>query len=228
MDYSKLEYYLSRPRLDRFLIAAGGSHFKAQKLYRINLRVSQAFYPVLNLFEIFFRNAVYKQVSSYFSDPNWIINEKTGFMSNQSLSASNYFLKKNVHKAEKSIRRKGSAITAGKVVAEQSLGFWTSLFDPHHYRLIGGSPIHSFPNKPAHANRGLINQKLDLIRGFRNRVYHNEPICFKNTHIDFSHSLHITGEIYDLLRWIDPDLTDYVDYFNGIDSKINLVDKVFP
>ena len=225
MDYSKLEYYLSKPRLDRFLAATGGSHSKAQKLYRINLRVSQEFYPVLNLFEIFFRNSVYKKVAKYFSDPEWIINEKAGFMSDKSLSKSKYFLKKNVHKAESTIRRKGSVITAGKVVAEQSLGFWTSLFDPHHYKLIGGSPILSFPNKPANANRRLINQKLNKIREFRNRVYHNEPICFDNMQIDFSYSLHIEGEIYDLLRWIDSDLIVYVNYFNGIGSKIELADK---
>ncbi|MCF8307452.1 MAG: hypothetical protein K9I68_00435 [Bacteroidales bacterium] len=227
MDYTKLEYYLSKPRLNRFLQATG-SHSKAQKLYRINLRVSQEFYPVLNLFEIFFRNTVYQCVAIYFSNPNWIITEKSGFMSDQSLSSSNYFLKKSVQKAERAIRRKGSPITAGKVVAEQSLGFWTSLYDPHHYRLVGGSPIQGFPNKPAYANRRFINQKLNIIREFRNRVYHNEPICFNNVHVEFSHAKHIEDEIYDLLNWIDSDLTKYVDYFNDIDSKINLVNKIFP
>lgn len=70
MEYQKLEYYLSQPRLDRFLVATGNSKSKAQKLYRINLRTAQAFYPVLNLFEIFFRNMVHYQVSSYFANPN--------------------------------------------------------------------------------------------------------------------------------------------------------------
>jgi len=142
-------------------------------------------------------------------------------MSNPTLAPSRFFLKKSIQKAEKTIKRKGSAVTSGKVIAEQSFGFWASLFDTHHYRLIGGSPIHAFPLKPAYANRNLINQKLNKIRAFRNRIYHNEPICFNGQHIDFSEAREIKEEIYELLNWIDEDLTDYVEYFNGIQSKID-------
>lgn len=201
MEYQKLEYYLSQPRLDRFLIATGNSKSKAQKLYKINLRVSQSFYPILNLFEIFFRNIANYQVSSHFTNPNWII-------------------------AEKAIRRKGGIITSGKIVAEQSFGFWTSLFDTHHYRLIGGVVIHCFPNKPPHVNRNILNQKLNKIREFRNRVYHNEPICFNGNTIDFTEAITIRNEIYELLEWIDSDLTNYVDYFDGINTKINMIDNL--
>lgn len=226
MEYQKLEYYLSQPRLDRFLIATGNSKSKAQKLYKINLRVSQSFYPILNLFEIFFRNIANYQVSSHFANPNWIIAEKNGFMSNPSLSASRFFLKNSVSKAEKAIRRKGGIITSGKIVAEQSFGFWTSLFDTHHYRLIGGVVIHCFPNKSPHVNRNILNQKLNKIREFRNRVYHNEPICFNGNTIDFTEAITIRNEIYELLEWIDSDLTNYVDYFDGINTKINMIDNL--
>lgn len=200
MDYNKLEYFLSKPRLGRFLIATENSRSKAQKLYRINLRVSQAFYPVLNLFEIFIRNILNYQISSYFSNSNWIITEKTGFMNDPSLASSRYYLKKSVTKAERAIRRKGGTITAGKVIAEQSLGFWTSLFDTHHYRLIGGSVIQGFPNKPPHMNRNQVNQKLNDVREFRNRVYHNEPICFSNDEIDFTEAIMIRQTIHELLE----------------------------
>ncbi len=223
MEYGKLEYYLSQPRLDRFLSATGNSKTKAQKLYRINLRVSQAFYPVLNLFEIFFRNIVNYQVSSYFTNPNWIITEKNGFMSDPTLKLSRFFLKNSVSNAERTIRRRRGIITSGKLIAEQSFGFWTSLFDTHHYRLIGGVVIHCFQNKPAYVNRNVLNQKLNNIREFRNRVYHNEPICFNGNMIDFTEAMNIKNEIYELLDWIDADLTNYVDYFNGIDTKINMI-----
>lgn len=202
------------------MLASGNSKVKAQKLYRVNLRVSQAFYPVLNLFEIFLRNTLNDHISSYFSNPNWIISEKTGFMSDPSLNPSNFYLKKSIQKAERVITRKGSSVTSGKVIAEQSLGFWTSLFDTHHYRLIGGSPILAFPYKPAHANRNFINQKLNRIREFRNRIYHNEPICFNGQDLDFAEANEIKEAIYDLLNWIDPELTAYVEYFNAIHSKI--------
>lgn len=226
MEYQKLEYYLSKPRLDRFLTATSNSKSKAQKLYRINLRVAQSFYPVLNLFEIFFRNIVNYQVSSHFTNPNWIIAEKHGFMSDSSLNASRFYLKNSVTNAERVIRRKGGVITSGKVIAEQSFGFWTSLFETHHYRLIGGVVIHCFPNKLPHVNRSILNQKLNRVREFRNRVYHNEPICFNGTSIDFAEATRIKNEIYELLEWIDVDLSSYVDYFNGIDSKINMINHL--
>ncbi len=226
MEYRKLEYYLSQPRLDQFLIATGNSKSKAQKLYRINLRVAQSFYPVINLFEIFFRNIVNYQVSSHFANPNWIITEKNGFMNDPSLSLSRFFLRNSVNKAERTIRRKGGTVTPGKVIAEQSLGYWTSLFDTHHYRLIGGVVIHCFPHKPAQINRNLLNQKLNNVREFRNRIYHNEPICFNGNTVDFTEATNIKHEIYELLGWIDADLTYYVDYFNGIDTKINMINNL--
>lgn len=226
MDYNKLEYFVSQPRINRFLIATGNSKSKAKKLYRINLRVSQSFYPVLNLFEIFLRNTVNYQVSSHFGNPNWIITEKNGFMNDPSLRGSRFFLQKSVQKAENTINRKRGVVTSGKVIAEQSFGFWTSLFDTHHYRLIGGIIIHCFPNKPRHMNRSQINQKLTRIREFRNRVYHNEPICFNGNTIDFTQAINIKREIYELLNWIDTDLADYTDYFNGIDRKINTINNL--
>ncbi|WP_348823833.1 hypothetical protein [Flavobacterium aestuarii] len=226
MRYNKLEYYLSQPRLNIFLLVSGNSKTKAQKLYIANLRVAQSFYPVLNLFEIFLRNIFNYQISAHFANPNWIVTEKNGFMNDNSLSGSRFFLKNSIISAERTIRRKGGVVTAGKVVAEQSFGFWTSLFDTHHYRLIGGVVIHSFNNKPAGINRSAISQKLKRIREFRNRVYHNESICFNGNAIDFTYAENIKSEIYEMLNWIDSDLTDYVEFFDAIDSKIIIAKQI--
>lgn len=138
MNYSQLEYYVSQPRINRFLRACGNSKSKAQKLYRINLRVSQSFYPLLNLFEIFLRNTIYNHIATHFHDADWIITQKNGFMNTSLLAQSNYFLKTNVIKAENNIRKFGRTVTSGKIVAEQTLSFWTSFFDGHHYRLLSG------------------------------------------------------------------------------------------
>jgi hypothetical protein len=221
MEYVKLEYYLSKPRLDRFLQATGNSRSRAKKLYRVNLRVSQSFYPVLNLFEIFLRNSLNHHLSGYFSNDDWIITEKAGFMQDPTLKGSKFHLRACVMNAEKVLRRKGSSISSGKVIAEQSFGFWTSLFERHHYRLIGGTPIQCFPNKPATVNRSTISQMLNRIRRFRNRVYHNEPICFNNSQISFAQAQRIKADTFNLLNWIDPALVKYVDYFNSIDTRIN-------
>ncbi|MBN2857989.1 MAG: Abi family protein [Candidatus Delongbacteria bacterium] len=223
MKYSTLEYYISQPRLKRYLTATNNSKTKAMKLYQKNLRVSQAFYPILNLFEIFLRNVIDYQISSHFANPNWIITEKNGFMNNPSLLPSKYFLKNSVANAEKTIAgNKGKIpVTSGKVIAELSFGFWTSLFQKYHYKLIGGVVIHCFPKKPLNVNRHIINNKLNNIRLFRNRIYHNEPICFNGNDIDFSNAKIIRKDIYELLEWIDVDLVKYTSAFDSIDKKIN-------
>lgn len=226
MEYSKLEYFVSQPRLDRFLIAAGHSKTKAQKLYRANLRVSQAFYPILNLFEITLRNCINYQLSSHFSNSNWIIIEKNGFMSDSTLAPSQFYLKNSIIKAERNIRRNRTSITSGKVIAEQSFGFWTSLFEPHHYRLVGGSPIHVFTQKPSFVNRNIITQKLKKIREFRNRIYHNEPICFNASSIDYTDALFVLNEIYELLNWIDLEIKKYFEYYDSVNEKISIANRI--
>lgn len=226
MDYYKLEYYASEARLNRFLKASKNSKIKAQKLYHANLKVSQSFYPILNLFEVFFRNSCYYQISSHFTNPNWIITEKNGFMSDPSLSKSKFYLKKCILNAENGIKRKHGTLTSGKVLAEQSFGFWTSFFEPHHYKLIGGVVIHCFPNKPKTVNRSILSQKLDRVREFRNRVYHNEPICFNGNEIDFTSATLIKVEIYELLDWIDKELSDYVKTFDTIDNCISSANRI--
>jgi hypothetical protein len=227
LNFNKFEYFISEPRINRFLRATNNSKSKAQNLYRVNLRVAQSFYPILNLFEIFLRNSINYQISSYFTNPSWIITEKQGFMSDPSLSPSRFKMRSSVQYAERIIRQRGATLTTGKVIAEQTFGFWTSLFDTHHYRLIGGCVIHCFPNKPPQVNRNIINQNLHRVREFRNRIYHNEPICFNNNnHIDFMEAINIKDSIYNLLDWMDSDLVDYVKYFDNVDSKIDSANNI--
>lgn len=226
MKYNKLEHFISQPRLNRFFIASGNSKQKAQNLYHANLKVAQAFYPILSLFEVVLRNVCNHQISSAFANPDWIIIEKIGFMNDSTLSRSNFFLRNSVLNAEKNIIKTGRTVTAGKVVAEQSFGFWTSLFEPHHYRLIKGAVIHAFPNKPAYVNRSILSQKLIRIREFRNRIYHNEPICFNHATFDFTQAAEVKQDIYELLEWIDIDLPAYVQTYDTIDRRISLANNM--
>lgn len=220
MNYDNIEEYLSRERLNRYLRASQNSKLKAMTLYRVNIRLSQAFYPILNLFETFLRNALYNQVAKYFVDSEWIITQKDIFMADPSLNGTRYFLRSEVERAERSIQRRSNRVSSAKIVAEQNLGFWTSLFDPHHFRLMGGVVINSFPHKPIHANRKAIAGMLKEIREFRNRVYHNEPICFKGNDRDFSKAIQIREYIIELTGWIDPKLLKTLKYYDNILKKI--------
>ena len=220
MKYHTLEKYASVQRMNRFL-AATGSKSGAMSLYRANLLVSQAFYPVLNLMEIFLRNSLYACVEKYFSNPDWIITGKNGFMNDTTLAKSGYYLKNSVINAENKMQKKGIIASAEKILSEQSFSFWVSLFESCHYKLIGGSVIHSFPHKPSHVNRKAIFLLLTKIRDFRNRIYHNEPVCFNGTVVDFSHARKIRTDLFGMLGWMNIDIKKYVEYFDTIDKQIN-------
>ena len=226
MKYEDVEKLVSQPRLDRYLIACGNSKLKAKKLYSANLRVAQSFYPVLNLFEIILRNRIHYQLSGHFTNPDWIIVEKNGFMNHNSLRPSGFYLRNQVIKAERKISRRRRRITTGKVIAEQTFGFWTTLFEPHHYRLVGGSRINCFPSNPTTANRRSISVKLQKIRDFRNRIYHNESICFDGTSIDFDQAESAKNSLFDLLTWIGITAKEFVEKFDNIENKIRIGKRI--
>ena len=135
----------------------------------------------------------------------------------KNLYGPNFDLKRHVQKAETNVR---GTITPGKIISEQTFGFWTSLFEPRHYRLISGRVMSCFPNKPSSIDRVDIAKSLKAIREFRNRIYHNEAICFNNITIDFAHAQYIKTAIYELLDWMDSDLSAYVVTFDEVDIKI--------
>lgn len=237
MDYEKFQGSVSKPRLDKYLNSCGGSREKALKLYEANLAVAQAYYPVLNLFEVFLRNSINEQLAIYFTDRGWIKNQKTGFMADSSLGA-NFWMQKEVQGVEDKIRAKIEAsmssamdkskikINANKIISQLSLGFWTSFFDPDHFKLVNGTVLQCFPNKPTAINRGRIILMLNRIRDFRNRIYHNQAICFDETRIDFSKAEKIRDDIFKLLEWMDGDMAKYVNRFDDIDSKIKAAHSI--
>lgn len=224
INFKKLTHYLSHHRIERFLNATSNSEENAELLYRRNVKLAQSFYPILNLFEIFLRNAINNVVSDHLDDETWVISQKDEFMAHHSLERSNYYLKRQVENAIRDISSTGRVVTPGKVIAEQSFGFWTSLFQNHHYRLIQGAPIRCFANKPREENRSSIEGHLKQIRIFRNRVYHNEPICFNMHHVDFTPAVEINSLIISMLSWIDEDLASYVHSYNSVEEVIRSFD----
>lgn len=215
--------YLSRPRYNRYLLATGNNHSRAKRLYNANIRLAQSFHPILSQFEVILRNSLCLKLSIHFADPDWIINEKAGFMSHTSLASSHYFLRTSVRKTESNLTRRTIPITSGKIISDQNFGFWLALFLPHHYRLIAGQPIHIFPHKPVIEDRASLYSKLDDIRSFRNRVNHCEPICFQGHNIDCTEAIEIRTKLYDILSWINPELVPFFEQVDNIQTKVNQI-----
>ncbi len=211
--------YLSRPRYNRYLIATANNKSRAKRLYTANIRLAQAFHPILSQFEVVFRNSLNGVLAAYFSDQDWIINQKTGFMRDNSLRNSHYFMRTCVQKSETKLTRRAIPITSGKIISDQTFGFWLAFFLSHHYSLVGGQPIHIFSHKPRNENRASIYDKLDEIKKFRNRVNHCEPICFIGHNIDCSYALDVRTKIYNIITWIDPSLVPFFECMDNIPKK---------
>jgi len=235
MNYKNFEFHFSKPRLNRYYYAAGSSRTKAIRMYKQNLLVAQAMHPVIGVFEVVLRNSIHRAISEHFKDENWIVNQKEGFMSDKTLvfrnnpskiSKRNDFLKKEVMKAEQKLRMKlaiysSAKIDAGNIIAEQTFGFWTNFFEPHHYKILKGKPIQIFHNLPHGIGRKEILNNLNAIRQFRNRINHNEPICFVDNKFSYSEIEAIHQSIYELLNYIDDRILDFVKTIDKTEETLN-------
>ena len=235
MRFQKVRLYLSSSRIDRYQIATGNSLTKAVKLYKANLKIAQSFHPILGILEVTLSNRINTILSGYFADPDWIINQKNGFMIDSSLTYQNYrtkrmvtndYLKSSVEKSERRLRRLRIPVTSGKIIADQTLGFWTDLFELSHYRILRGRPIQVFNHLPAGIGRTDVCDRLNKVRKFRNRINHNEPICFDGNNIDFTHAEDVYNSIIELISWIDPELIEWILNMDSVMIKINNAKKI--
>ena len=229
MEFTNFRNHFSSPRIGRYMTACSNDTKRCVKLYKSNLIVAQSFHPLLGSLEVVLRNGINDQLTSYFADPDWIINQKTGFMVHPILKyvskktaqvETNKFLLNSVKGAEKKLRKRGIGITSGRIISEQTFGFWTDLFENHHYKILKGRPIKLFKNLPAGFGRTEVLNELSKVRQFRNRINHNEPICFVGTAIDFSNTLSVYNSILNLLQWINPELLQWIKNIDKIKATI--------
>lgn len=161
------------------------------------------------------RNQLHYALAAHFSDVKWIINQKTGFMSDPSLTHMVKktgklmvidFLKKEVERSEHTLLGKNRNVTSGRVIAELNLGFWNSLYEKHHYALLKGVPCQIFKNLPTGYGRKEVNTIIQEIWRLRNRVSHSEPLCFTNKMFDMTYAKDMYAKISNFLSWISPEI----------------------
>lgn len=242
VNYAKIKKYISAPRLEAYEIVCMNDTQRALKLYQTNIRLSQAFYPLLTIFEVIFRNAINEELTMKFSDQNWLINQKNSFMIDPSLTSpdrisgkpkNNHFMKISIEKIE---NRHPNKCTQGKIISSLELGFWVAFFDKHHFKILLGRPIKIFSKLPQGTNRDTIFEKLLRIKEFRNRVYHNEAIIFSRDHnnspifrLDDAHKVY--NDIKDLMTWLGIDFIKWAQKINNVNYEVkraNLVFSMYP
>lgn len=228
-EYEIFEKYLSAPRIERYLLAAKSNRQSCINLYKSNLNISKAFHPVLGLFEVVLRNKISHALSRHFNDEDWIINQQSGFMIDSSLDyindrgvkiETNRFIYNSVKRAEQKLLNRSIPINSNRLIAEQSMSFWTELFEKKYYKILKGRPIKIFEKLPNDISRVNISNRLNKIRRFRNRINHNEPICFEGLNVALTIPIETLEAIITLLKWINPETLKLLEEFNDVENEI--------
>jgi len=217
MKVNLIQKLISATRFERYLIAAGNKGQRAIRLYKANLRIAKAFHPVLGLFEIILRNCLNEELKIHFKDADWAINKKHLLTT---------VMVQGIRDVERRLQKKGGVITNSKIIADQNFGFWTQQLEKQVFKILGGSPIHAFKNLPKNMNRADISRRLNDIRVFRNRINHNEPICFKADQIDFLEMEKIYGLIHEVLDWLDPEAKKLIFEIDTVRKEIEKAKRI--
>jgi hypothetical protein len=204
--WKNLQRILSSERLFAYGADGAGPRTIVSR-YLWNMALCESLYAPLQLFEVGLRNSIDQSMLQIVGVPNWYDTVQ--------LTGWGY---QKVGDAKTKISKQRYTVTSGRVVAELSLGFWTSLFEPHYERpdarfLPGGIKL-VFPKLPKSLHKHkFIKSRLDRVRKLRNRVFHHERIV---------HWLDLQQQhesMLEVIEWIDFDLgsiADKVDSFNQI------------
>ena len=194
MNKQYVEKVFSAERMQKYFAAHPGNEAKALLHYRCNIQISEALYPVLSTLEVALRNAVNQELIHKFNASDWY----SHFPTTPGLAKLN----KVITTAQQLITRRKELVTPPKVVAELTLGFWVRLFNAEFERILWKDLRQAFPNLPkVQKQRKNVSAPLNNFRNLRNRVSHNEPICWCFTHLQHAHQAMRT-----VMGWLNKDL----------------------
>ena len=184
---------------------------RAIKHYQSNIKLAEAFYTSLSVLEVALRNALSRELETMTGRIDWY----AVFPNTPGLSNLNRY----VTKASKQIAGRHESITPSKIIAELTLGFWVSLLNTEYELLLWKDLRRAFPYlEKKNRQRKNVSAPLNRFRAFRNRVFHNESICWNMQRVQEIHE-----ELLLLLGWINKDLPKFLDDFDRFDDVQNAI-----
>ena len=136
--------------------------------YLYNIKLCKSFYSSLNMFEIAFRNSVDRALQDFTGTSDWF--EKVRLARECA---------EKIYAAKKKIQKRKKPISHDRIIAELTLGFWTSLFSKRYAQEKFQPYIikHCFKNaSKAERSATSLWNNLEKIRLLRNRVFHYERL----------------------------------------------------
>lgn len=215
MKHNKLffEKVFSEKRMERYFILYPNDESRAVKHYQSNIKLTEAFYTSLSVLEVALRNALSRELKTMTGRDDWYaIFANTPGLTN---------LNKYITQASKQIAGRHEQITTSKIIAELTLGFWVSLLNAEYELLLWKDLRRAFPYIPKKdRKRKNVSAPLNRFRAFRNRVFHNESICWNMKKVQEIHD-----ELLLVLEWINKDLPEWlkeIDRFENVQEQIKI------
>lgn len=229
-EWDALCAIFSQSRLQTYLKAANQDREEALNLYKLNLKLSEALYPSLCLFEITLRNRISSVLVKHYGD-NWFDGYQGNWLDGKSISFGpkeyNSELEAiNILKSE--FPKKNKEINSDNLTANLSFSFWTGMLNGCYEKTLWQKHIKEvFPdvhpsNYNLKRNISQIRNKLVRIRKLRNRVFHYEPL-FGTRNQYFANLLADYASAKKLMGWLNHDalkLLESEDRFKEIVTSI--------
>ncbi|MBB5297483.1 Abi family protein [Deinococcus metallilatus] len=172
--------------------------------YAKNARLSEALFPVLQHLEICLRNRWETVFVMRFGDA-WYNDATLDRLLDD-------YGQEELRKAKKKLRDRKRPLSSGAVVAENTFGFWTSLFGRRYEKTLWVPNARNLLPHAMPTDRNIHNIRVDLemIRKLRNRLAHHEPILLRSTlWDDYETALK-------WLNWIAPEVREWLKT-SGVD-----------
>ncbi len=212
MDKRLFEKVFSKRRMEKYF-ALYNDEQKAIHHYQCNLELAEAFYISLSVFEVTLRNALNRELIKFAGCEDWY----TIFVNTVGLENLNHY----VVQAQKQITSRKEQISPAKIVAELTLGFWVSLMNAE-YTMLWKDLRKAFPNMPKELRqRKNISAPLNKFRKLRNRIFHNESICWKLNQIKDLHN-----DLIQVIQWMDKDIPNWLKEFDRFDATYTRLKKL--
>jgi abortive infection bacteriophage resistance protein len=215
-DLAAIELALSPERFQSYLHRSGGDKLKAVYLYERNTYLSEALYGVIQALEITLRNSIHRVFSTAYT-PEWY----------DKINVFEAPLDTMLRDAQVRTAARGSSVTAGRIVAELNLGFWTALTAAKYEKTLWVPHLHEVFSRAlkktkngnsqislVKIDRAEIHSHLDEIRFLRNRIAHHEPIL----RFDLSKRY---ADVLAMIFWLCPTTSKWVRSTNCFHTRLN-------
>ena len=138
--------------------------------YKDELMQAKEIFIYLHFLEIFLRNKIANEFSFDFG--NWFFDQETEFK-------LDLREKEKVDQVLISLNKSNKISSSDNIISNLSLGFWTNLFHKSYSKVWQQNKMieRVFPFLKSHQrNIKQIQKELEIIRKFRNRIFHFESL----------------------------------------------------